>query len=258
MALDFCAFSCYYKTRKVIYMTPVVLITGASRGIGAACATLFAKEGYRVAVHYNKNKDLAESLAKELGGIAVCADISDSTQVDRMINEVEKKLGTVDVLVNNAGISESGLITDVTDEDWNKMLGVNLNGAFYASRRTLPAMISKKSGCIINISSMWGQVGASCEVSYSTAKAGLIGFTRALAKEVAPSNIRVNAIAPGVVKTDMLNCYTEDDLLALSEETPLGRLGTPEDIAKCALFLASSDASFITGQVIGVNGGFVI
>lgn len=239
-------------------MMPVVLITGASRGIGAACAALFAKEGYRVAVHYNKSKEKAEKIAKVCGGIAVCADISDSSQVNRMIDEVESKLGAIDVLINNAGISESRLLTDIDDSDWGKMLGVNLNGAFYATRRVLPNMISKKSGCIINISSMWGQVGASCEVSYSTAKAGLIGFTRALAQEVAPSGIRVNAIAPGVIKTDMLNGYTDDDLDALIAETPLGRLGVPEDIAKCALFLASDNASFITGQVIGVNGGFVI
>lgn len=244
--------------RKVIFMTPVVLITGASRGIGAACAKLFAKAGYRVAVHYNKSKDVAEKIANECGGIAVCADISNSNAVNRMIDEVEKTLGGIDVLINNAGIAEDNLITDVDDAAWDKMLGVNLSGAFYAARRVLPAMISKKSGCIINISSMWGQVGASCEVSYSTAKAGLIGFTKALAKEVAPSNIRVNAIAPGVIKTDMLNCYSDADLKALADETPLGRLGTPEDIANCALFLASSSASFITGQVLGVNGGFVI
>lgn len=239
-------------------MTPVVLITGASRGIGAACAKLFANAGYRVAVHYNKSKTEAEKIANECGGIAVCADISNSNDVNRMIDEVEEKLGGIDVLINNAGIAEDNLITDVDDAAWDKMLGVNLSGAFYATRRVLPAMISKKSGCIINISSMWGQVGASCEVSYSTAKAGLIGFTKALAKEVAPSNIRVNAIAPGVIKTDMLNCYSDADLQALTVETPIGRLGTPEDIANCALFLASSNASFITGQVIGVNGGFVI
>lgn len=239
-------------------MAPVVLITGASRGIGAACATLFAKKGFRVAVHYNKNRETAENIAKEIGGIAVCADISDSKQVNRMIDEIETKLGRIDVLINNAGIAEDTLITNVSDEDWCNMLGVNLSGAFYTSRRVLPNMISKKSGCIINISSMWGQVGASCEVAYSTAKAGLIGFTKALAKEVAPSGIRVNAIAPGVIKTDMLNCYTDSDISALVEETPLSRLGTPEDVANAALFLASDAASFITGQVLGVNGGFVI
>ena len=239
-------------------MAPVVLITGASRGIGAACATLFAKKGFRVAVHYNKNREAAENIAKEVGGIAVCADISDSNQVKQMIDEIEAKLGNIDVLINNAGIAEDTLITNVSDEDWDNMLGVNLSGAFYASRRVLPNMISKKSGCIINISSMWGQVGASCEVVYSTAKAGLIGFTKALAKEVAPSGIRVNAIAPGVIKTDMLNCYTDSDISALVEETPLSRLGTPEDVANAALFLASDAASFITGQVLGVNGGFVI
>lgn len=239
-------------------MAPVVLITGASRGIGAACATLFSKNGYSVAVHYNKNKELAETIAKECGGIAVCADVSKSDEVNRMVSEVEEKLGTVDILINNAGISESRLITDISNADWEYMLGVNLDGAFYTARRVLPNMISKKSGCIINISSMWGEVGASCEVAYSTAKAGLLGLTKALAKEVGPSGIRVNAITPGVIKTDMLVGYTEADLTALVEETPLGRLGTPDDVAKCALFLASDNASFITGQVLGVNGGFVI
>ncbi|MBR5479289.1 MAG: 3-oxoacyl-ACP reductase FabG [Clostridia bacterium] len=239
-------------------MAPVVLITGASRGIGAACATLFAKEGYRVAVHYNKNRDSAENIANLCGGIAVCADISDSNQVNQMIDEIESKLGNIDILINNAGIAEDTLITDVSDDAWRMMLGVNLSGSFYTARRVLPNMISKKAGCIINISSMWGQVGASCEVAYSTAKAGLIGFTKALAKEVAPSGIRVNAISPGVIKTDMLNCYNEADISALIEETPLSRLGTPEDIANAALFLASDKASFITGQIIGVNGGFVI
>lgn len=239
-------------------MKPVVLITGASRGIGAACAKAFADSGYRVAVHYNKSKEAAEKIASDCGGYAVCGDISDSSEVERIFSEVEANLGTVGILINNAGISHEGLFTETSDDDWNKIIATNLNSAFYTSRRALPAMISKKSGVIINVSSIWGLVGASCEVAYSASKAGLIGLTRALAKEVGPSGVRVNCIAPGVVKTDMLNSFSEDDLNALKDETPLGRLGEPSDIAKAILYLASDEASFITGQVLSPNGGFVI
>lgn len=164
----------------------------------------------------------------------------------------------VDVLINNAGVSSQKLFTDITDDDWRKTIGVNLDGVFYCCREVLPQMISRKNGVIINISSMWGEVGASCEVHYSASKAGVIGLTKALAKEVAPSGIRVNCISPGVIMTDMMSGFDDNTIEELKSETPLQRLGTPEDIASAALFLASDEASFITGQTLGVNGGFVI
>ena len=240
-------------------MNPIVLITGASRGIGAACAALFAQHGWRVVIHYHKKEEAARAQAQKCGAaLVVQADISQSAEVERAFSQIEAQLGTIDVLVNNAGIAAQGLLTDVTDADWNTMIGTNLSGAFYCCRRALPAMIAKKRGKIINISSIWGMVGASCEVAYSAAKAGLIGMTRALAKEVAPSCIQVNCVAPGVVDTDMMTDFSMEDRRALAEETPLGRLGTPEDIARAVWFLASPDADFMTGQVLSPNGGFVI
>ena len=240
-------------------MNPIVLITGASRGIGAACAALFAQHGWRVVIHYHKKEEAARAQAQKCGAaLVVQADISQSAEVERAFSQIEAQLGTVDVLVNNAGIAAQGLLTDVTDADWNTMIGTNLSGAFYCCRRALPAMIAKKRGKIINISSILGMVGASCEVAYSAAKAGLIGMTRALAKEVAPSCIQVNCVAPGVVDTDMMTDFSMEDRRALAEETPLGRLGTPEDIARAVWFLASPDADFMTGQVLSPNGGFVI
>lgn len=240
-------------------MNPIVLITGASRGIGAACAALFAQHGWRVVIHYHKKEEAARAQAQKCGAaLVVQADISHSAEVERMFSQIEEQVGAVDVLVNNAGIAAQGLLIDVTDADWNTMIGTNLSGAFYCCRRALPAMIAKKRGKIINISSIWGMVGASCEVAYSAAKAGLIGMTRALAKEVAPSCIQVNCVAPGVVDTDMMTDFSMEDRRALAEETPLGRLGTPEDIARAVWFLASPDADFMTGQVLSPNGGFVI
>lgn len=237
-----------------------VLITGASRGIGAACAQAFAENGYSVIINYNKNKNTAQALAEELSGlykvdcIAYGCDISDSSAVKKMFDDI----GYVDVLINNAGISQQKLFTDITDEDWRKMISVNLDGVFYCSREASKEMIRKKSGSIINISSMWGQVGASCEVHYSASKSAVIGLTKALAKELAPSNIRVNCIAPGVIDTDMMSGFDEGTKSALIEETPLLRLGNPEDIASAAVFLADDKANFITGQILGVNGGFII
>lgn len=244
-------------------MMKTVLITGASRGIGAATARLFAQNGYAVAVHYHRRADCAEALVKELtengaDAFAVCADIADAAAVKRMVGEVLARFGHVDVLVNNAGISASGLVTDVTDADWERMMAVNLSGAFYTCRAVLPSMIARKSGAIVQVSSMWGEVGASCEVAYSTAKAGLIGLTKALAKEVAPSGIRVNCVTPGVIATEMNAHLSEEDMAVLCDETPCGRIGTPEEIAQSILFLSDDRASFITGQILGVNGGMVI
>jgi len=234
-----------------------VLITGASRGIGAACAKAFAAAGDRVIINYKSSHDQAEALAKELGGIAICADVADKTQVKAMFQEITDRFGKVDILVNNAGFAQLAMFDALSDEDWQAMLQVTLSGAFYCIREALPAMIHQKSGSIINISSMWGICGASCEVAYSTAKAGLIGMTKALAKEVGPSGISVNCVAPGAIATDMSQALTEETIHALCQETPLGRLGTAEEIANTVLFLAKGE-HFITGQVISPNGGLVI
>ncbi|MBP0973363.1 MAG: 3-oxoacyl-ACP reductase FabG [Oscillospiraceae bacterium] len=234
------------------------LITGASGGIGYAIAEALAKDGYLPVLHCNRHADGMQERAASLGGIAVQADLSDTAQITRMTEDVLRQVGHVDVLVNNAGISVSGLLTDIDEVQRQKLFAVNVLGTIECTRALLPQMVHRKAGCILNISSMWGQVGASCEVDYSAAKAAVIGFTKALAQEVAPSGIRVNCIAPGVIRTAMLDCYDAQTLDDLAEETPLGRLGTPEDIAHAAAFLCSDRADFITGQVLGVNGGFVI
>lgn len=244
-------------------MKETVLITGGSRGIGAACTELFASKGYNVVVNYNNSEKEVMNLCKKLqdNGYSVYpfkADVSIREEVNLMVEYCIKKFFKVDILINNAGISQEKLFIDLTDEDWDNMMNINLKGMFYTTQEVLKNMIYEKKGSIINISSMWGLVGASCEVHYSVAKAGVIGMTKALAKEVGPSNIRVNAIAPGVIETEMLNGFTKEDIDVLIDETPLMRLGTPMDIAKCAGFLASDDAGFITGQVISSNGGFVI
>ncbi len=246
-------------------MNKTVLITGASGGIGSAAATAFAQNGYDVILHYYNNKDCANRLAKDLSErygiktLAVRADVADKASVYNMYNEIDKCFENVDVLVNNSGISQQKLFTDITADDWKKMTGVNLDGVFYCSQEALKRyMIKNHSGVILNISSMWGQVGASCEVHYSAAKAGVIGLTKALAKEVGPSNIRVNCICPGVVMTDMMKGFDKQTIDELKNEAPLNKLGTPQDIANAAVFLCSEQASFITGQILGVNGGFVI
>jgi len=197
-------------------------------------------------------------LAEKLHGLSVQADLSKISDIQRMTEQIQQELSHLDILINNAGMSVSGLLTDISPETRQKLFAVNVLGAIECTRLMLPGMIHRKSGCVLNISSMWGQTGASCEVDYSASKSALIGFTKALALETAPSGIRVNCIAPGVIKTRMLDCYDNQTLSNLAEETPLGRLGTPEDIAKAALFLCSENASFITGQVLGVNGGFVL
>lgn len=242
----------------------VALVTGASGGIGRAIAAALFRDGFSVAAHYGRNQESALALCGLLNGggtnraIAVGADISQKAQVQRMFEQVEKELGMVDVLVNNAGIAQQKLVQDVTQADWDAMLGVNLSGTFYTCQCALRHMLPRHAGKIINISSMWGQTGAACEVPYSAVKAGVIGLTKALAKELGPSGITVNAVAPGVIQTDMLKDFTQEDLEMLAEETPLGRIGLPEDIAQTVCFLASEGAGFVTGQVFAVNGGFVI
>ncbi|MBQ8917948.1 MAG: 3-oxoacyl-ACP reductase FabG [Oscillospiraceae bacterium] len=240
-----------------------VLITGASRGIGAAAARLFAEQGWDVALGYQTKKAEAEALAAQLAALgvramAVGADVADAAQVDAMFAAVEGQLGPVDVLVNNAGIAQIGLFTDLTEEQWDRVMDVNCKGVYLCCRRALPAMIAAHRGSIINLSSMWGQVGASCEVAYSAAKAAVIGLTKALAKEVGPSGIRVNCVAPGVIATDMNAALTAEDIAALEEETPLCRIGTAEEAAQAILWLAGEKSAFVTGQVLAPNGGIVV
>lgn len=238
------------------------LVTGGAKGIGAAVCRALAKDGYNIALNFNTSEKEALSLKNELSAVTSVeifkADVSDSEQVKKMFSEIENIFGGADVLVNNAGIAQQALFTDITDEMWQKMIGTNLTGAFNCCRSALPYMIREKCGSIINIASMWGEVGASMEVHYSAAKAGLIGLTKALAKEVGLSGITVNAVSPGVVLTDMMAQFSDEDKKVLADETPMGVLGTPEDIAATVSFLASEKARFITGQVVSVNGGFVI
>ena len=238
------------------------LVTGGAKGIGAAICRSLAGDGYNIALNYNVSETEALKLQNELSHITNIeifkADVSDSSQVNVMFCNIEQVFGGVDVLVNNAGIAQQVLFTDITDEMWQKMIGVNLTGAFNCCRRALPYMINRKHGSIINIASMWGDVGASMEVHYSAAKAGLIGLTKALAKEEGLSGITVNAVSPGVVLTDMMAQFSDEDKQILADETPLGKLGDSSDIATAVSFLASEKARFITGQVLSVNGGFVI
>lgn len=230
-----------------------VLITGGSRGIGAATARLFAAQGDRVFINYQKDEANAKTLCEEIGATALKGDVASPADVDRMF----QSMPGIDVLVNNAGFAQFQFFDALTDEDWQRMLAVTLSGAFYCTRRALPHMIHQKSGAIVNVSSIWGLTGAACEVAYSAAKAGLIGMTKALAKEVGPSGIRVNCVAPGVIDTVMNQSLTADTLEQLCSDTPLGRLGTPEDVAETILFLCKED-SFFTGQVLSPNGGLVI
>lgn len=243
-------------------MNKTALVTGGAKGIGAAICKALANDGYRIALNYNNSFESAIELKNELSSVTHIeifkADISDSSDVERMFTEIENAFGGVDVLINNAGIAQQALFTDITDEMWQKMIGVNLTGAFNCCRRALPYMIRNKFGKIINITSMWGEVGASMEVHYSASKAGLIGLTKALAKEVGLSGVTVNAVSPGVIETDMMASFSDDVKSSLAEETPLGILGTPENIASTVSFLASDKADFITGQVVSVNGGFII
>lgn len=244
-------------------MAKVVLITGASRGIGKAEAEKFARQGYQVIANFNRSekemKTFSDSMQKQgLALIPIQADVSNAEEAQKMVDETLRQFGHIDVLICNAGIARQGLLTDFTPEDWRMMMSVNLDSVFYCCRAALPSMIRRKKGCIITTSSIWGITGASCEVPYSAAKAGVIGLTKALAKEAGPSGIRVNCIAPGVIDTQMNGNLTAEDLEELREETPLCQIGTPEQIADCAYFLAEDAASFLTGQVISPNGGFLI
>ncbi len=233
-----------------------IIVTGGSRGIGRACVELFCEHGCDVAFIYCSNDDAADDCADETGAFAIKADLSDPSEAEWAYNKAVEYLGGVDVLVNNAGISESGLITDVTDEMWHHVMDTNLSSAFYMSRLVSREFVRQQSGVIINIGSVWGRVGASCEAVYATSKAGLRGLTLSMAKELGPSGVRVNCVEPGVIDTDMNACYDEDDIAALCEETPLFRIGDPSEVAELVYFLASEKASFITAQIIGVDGGF--
>lgn len=235
-------------------MSKTALITGGTGGIGEAVCRRFAAEGYTVFINYFHSHEKALALAEELHGTALCFDVADSEKTAEAI----RKAGNIDLLVNNAGISEIELFTHINPDKARKIMEVNLWGTMNCSRAVLPSMIRRKSGCIINISSMWGQCGASCEVDYSASKAGIIGFTKALAKEAAPSGIRVNCIAPGFIMTEMNSRFSAEDLELIKEEIPLGIFGEPRHIADAAAFLASDQAEYITGQVLAVNGGMVI
>ncbi len=253
----------HQHTNKVSPCTPrgkVALVSGGSRGIGAAIARALWAKGHSVAGLYHNNHDAANALVEELGAncMALPCDVADFAQCEHAFSAITEAFGTVDVLVCNAGVAQQALFTDITPADWARMMGVHLDGAFHLCQLALPAMVRQKQGRIITISSMWGQVGASCEVHYSTAKAGLIGFTKALAKEEGPSGITVNCVCPGVIDTDMMASFSAEDKASLAEETPLGRIGTPQDVAGLVCFLAGDDADYITGQVFGVNGGLVI
>lgn len=232
------------------------VITGGTRGIGLACARKFAENGYNVTVIYKSSDEAANRLKSEYGISAVKCDVSDPNKVKEAFRHIREYSGSTDILVNNAGISYFGLLSDMTDSEWKNLIDTNLSSCFYTCREVIPGMVSAKSGRIINIGSVWGKLGASCEAAYSAAKAGISGLTMALSKELGPSGITVNCVLPGVIETDMNSNLSEDALKELAENTPLMRLGTPDDVAETVLFLASEKASFITGELIGVGGGF--
>ena len=244
-------------------MAKTILITGGSRGIGRACVELFARRGWRAVFLCRTRADAAKMLVDKLRAEGCDAeyflcDVSDRARVDEVVGEILRRCHRIDALVNNAAISQIKLFTDLTPEDWRRMFAVNVDGVFNCTQAVLGGMISEKSGAIVNISSMWGQVGASCEVAYSAAKAAVIGLTKALAKEVGPSGVRVNCVCPGVIDTDMNAALDEETRAALIDETPLERIGAPEDVARAVAYLCSEEASFITGQILGVNGGMII
>lgn len=239
------------------------LITGASRGIGRTVAAALAREGWAVCVNFLERRDAAEALVSELqsqghAAMAFQADVADRAAVEGMVQAVSEALGPVELLVNNAGISHQGLFQDVDDALWDRLLAVNLTGPRNVIQAALPHMLAEKRGCIVNISSIWGLRGGSCEAAYACTKAAVIGLTRSLALELAPSGIRVNCVAPGCIETDMVRALGAETRAMLVEETPLGRLGRPEDVAEAVAFLASEKAGFITGQVLTADGGFIV
>lgn len=242
-------------------MKKTALITGASGGIGSACAVRLAQEGYSLALVYNSHPEKCEKIKNAFAGkndiICIKADVSDSGEVKTAFRNATDFFGGVCVLVNAAGIAQQKLFTDITDSDFRRMMDINVTGVFNTCREALPFMVSRKSGKIINISSMWGVCGASCEVHYSAAKAAVIGLTKALAREVAPSGIQVNCIAPGVIDTPMNSCFSAQELEQLRQETPMGRFGKPEEVAQLVSFLASEKSDYITAQVIGIDGAFI-
>ncbi len=243
-------------------MSETVVITGGSRGIGSETARFFASKGFNVLIGYNNSENKAIALLSELRengyNAEICkVDVKSSDSANAFVDFALKTFGSIDLLINNAGIAEQKLITDITDSDWDNMISTNLTGVFYVTRAALPHFINKKNGSIINVSSMWGEVGASMECHYSAAKAGVIGLTKALAKELGPSNVKVNCIAPGVIDTDMNRSFSSDTLNTLVEEIPLAKIGKPIDVAK-AIYSLYKCSDFVTGQILGVNGGMVI
>lgn len=235
-----------------------VLITGGTRGIGAACAEEFSKKGWNVVINYKSSTDKARNLCQKLGAYAVCADISNSAEVKSMYNELKNSGIRTNCIVNNAGVASDCLFTDISEEEWDRIFNINVKGSFLVTKAFLPDMISRQAGSIVNVASIWGQTGASMEVHYSASKAAIIGMTKALAKEVAPSGIRVNCVCPGYIDTDMNNIYSEEEKADICGEIPLMRTGTPAEAAKVIEFIASDNASYMTGQIIGVNGGWLI
>lgn len=235
-----------------------VIITGGSRGIGRACVELFTENNCAVAFVYCSNDDAAKECVSATGAYAIKADLSDPEEAEWAYNKAVEYLGGVDILINNAGISSSGLVTDMTDDAWMQVMNTNLSSVFYMSRSATRDFVKQQSGAIVNIGSVWGRCGASCEAAYSASKAGIRGLTLSMAKELGPSGIRVNCVEPGVIDTDMNACYDEDDIADLCEQTPLYRIGDPAEVAELVYFLASEKASFITAQIIGVDGGFGI
>ena len=238
-----------------------IVITGGAKGIGAAICKEFAKNGDRVFICYNTSSDIAENLEKDLNNegysaVALHLDVTDKNEISSVSNHILKDYGGADVLINNAGICQEGFFADLTDEDVENMISTNLTSVLLVTKAFLPHMLSKKSGKIISISSIWGDVGGSCESHYSAAKAGIIGFTKALAKEVGPSGITVNTVNPGCIMTDMMADYTSEDIEYLKQQTPVGKIGTPEDVANAVFFLAKEESSFITGSSLSVDGGF--